>query len=246
MDAPRNIVVLTGAGISAESGLSTFRDPQGVWARYRLEDLATPMAFAKDPAQVHAFYNMRRRETQAAAPNAAHKALAALQKRLAARGGTLTLVTQNVDDLHERAGADRVLHMHGELLKVRCEGLEILNQGDEGCGAVMGWREDLSVSDVCPACGAAGFLRPHIVWFHEMPLGLETIGAALDTADLFVSIGTSGAVWPAAGFVQEARGRGVATLELNLEPSEGGAYFDDARYGPATEVVPAWADGLAR
>ena len=195
---PQNIFVLTGAGISAESGLGTFRDRdgQGIWAKFDPMKLATPEAFARDPDAVLAFYDLRRRNLLNASPNAAHHALARLEQALAARGGHLTLVTQNIDDLHERAGSRRVIHMHGELLKARCQ----------RCDGVRLWPEDLAPSDVCPDCGRAGGLRPHVVWFGEMPLCMDLIDRALRKADLFVAIGTSGAVYPAAGFVAEARG----------------------------------------
>ena len=226
------MVVLTGAGVSAESGLPTFRDQGGLWARFDPSELATPGAFARDPGRVQAFYNARRDAALAASPNAAHLALARLQAELAARGGGLTLVTQNVDDLHERAGSARVLHMHGELLKARCT----------GCDAVVGWRTDLGATDPCPACARTGTLRPHVVWFGEMPLHLAEIEDALAAADLFAAIGTSGAVYPAAGFVGMARAHGVRTCELNLEPSDTSNQFQERRYGLATAVVPAWVD----
>jgi NAD-dependent deacetylase len=233
-----NIFVLTGAGVSAESGLGTFRDRSGagLWARFDPMKLATPDAFARDPAAVHEFYNFRRRNLLAAAPNAAHDALARLGRELPRRGRRLTLVTQNIDDLHERAGATDVLHMHGELLKSRCG----------ACGDVRARRDDLSTQDSCPACGRTGTLRPHVVWFGETPFFLDAIAGALATADLFVSIGTSGAVYPAAGLVSQARRSGINTCELNLEPSDNAAAFDERRYGAASDVVPAWvADILA-
>ena len=226
--------VLTGAGISAESGLGTFRDAGGIWARFEPMKLATPEAFAFDPATVLGFYDMRRRNLLAAQPNAAHRALAELDAGLAARGGGLFLCTQNIDDLHERAGSPAVHHMHGELLKARCM----------GCGAVVSWRDDLPVAAACPGCGRAGGMRPDVVWFGEMPYGLDRIEAALAAADLFVAIGTSGAVYPAAGYVAEARALGIATVEVNLEPSDNAAAFDDARYGAATETVPALVAAL--
>lgn len=222
-----NIVILTGAGVSAESGLGTFRDAGGIWTRYPLEDVATPEGFARDPALTHAFYNERRRGARDAAPNAAHEALARLE---AARPGAL-IVTQNVDDLHERAGARRVAHMHGELLKQLCA----------ACGDRRPCPGDLSVTAACPACGAAA-LRPDVVWFGETPYHMERIWEALRAADLFVAIGTSGAVYPAAAFAQDAGRAGARTLELNLEPSENASDFDAARYGRATEIVPAWVD----
>jgi NAD-dependent deacetylase len=226
-----SIVILTGAGISRESGLATFRDPDGVWARVRVEDVATPAAFARDPARVHAFYNARRAQLAdpAVAPNPAHHALADLQRRWA---GPVLLVTQNVDDLHGRAGSE-ALHMHGELLKSRCG----------HCGAVRPWADDLSTATACPDCGRAGGMRPHVVWFGEMPLEMPRIEAALAACDLFVSIGTSGNVHPAAGFVAAVAGR-ARTLELNLEPSAGSALFDSARQGPASRLVPDFVTEL--
>jgi NAD-dependent deacetylase len=228
------LFVLTGAGVSAESGLGTFRDPDGIWARFDPMALATPGAFARDPARVHDFYNLRRRNLRAAAPNAAHHALARLDAALADRGGGLFLCTQNIDDLHEAAGSRAVHHMHGRLLAARCT----------ACGAVRDWHDDLATTTACPACQQAGGLRPDVVWFGEMPLGLDRIEAALAAADLFVAIGTSGAVYPAAGYVAEAADLGIPTVELNLAPSDNARAFDDARYGPASEVVPAFAASL--
>jgi NAD-dependent deacetylase len=227
------VFVLTGAGVSAESGLGTFRDKGGIWARFDPMQLATPEAFARDPDRVHAFYNLRRRNLMAAAPNAAHVALAQLAR---ASAHELFLCTQNIDDLHERAGSPQVHHMHGELLKARCL----------RCGAVHPWTRDLGTAEGCPGCGRAGGMRPDVVWFGEMPYGMEAIEAALARAERLVAIGTSGAVYPAAGFVAEARARGIPTLELNLEPSDNARDFDDARYGPATEVVPAFVEELLR
>ncbi len=227
----RNIVILTGAGVSAESGIDTFRSAGGLWEQHRVEDVATPEAFARDPDLVLRFYDMRRKRIQEARPNAAHHALAKLD---AEWKGRLLIVTQNVDDLHERAGAKRLLHMHGEHLNAWCL----------ACDARPEWRGTLSERPACPACGVTGQLRPDIVWFGEMPYRMEEIYAALNRADLFVSIGTSGAVYPAAGFVREAREQGVRTLELNLERSHGSHFFDEARYGAASEIVPAWVDEL--
>lgn len=224
------IFVLTGAGVSAESGVATFRDPDGIWARYAIEDVATPQAFARDPGLVHAFYNARRAALPNVAPNPAHRALAELETGLEARGGRMFLCTQNVDDLHERGGSRRVVHMHGELAKVRCE----------NCGDRRVRLEELSVRTPCPACATPGFLRPDVVWFGETPMHMEAIYEALLDADLFVSIGTSGAVYPAAGFVREARLAGIETMEINLEPSDNARVFDRADYGPAGERVPAW------
>jgi NAD-dependent deacetylase len=226
--AVRNIVILTGAGVSAESGIDTFRDGGGLWEQHRVEDVATPAAFARDPELVLRFYDMRRAAIQTKQPNAAHVALARLD---AEWGGGLLLVTQNVDDLHERAGARRVLHMHGEHLNAWCT----------ACDERSPWREPLIERPPCPACGETA-LRPDVVWFGEMPYRMDEIYAALREADLFVSIGTSGAVYPAAGFVRQARDLGARTLELNLEPSQGSSWFDEARHGSATQVVPAWAE----
>lgn len=226
------IVVLTGAGVSAESGVSTFRDPDGVWARHDWREVATPEGFAADPMRVHAFYNERRRALGAVRPNPAHAALARLEAGLAARGGDLLVVTQNVDDLHERAGSRRLLHMHGELLKARCS----------LCAKTRACREDLSVDSLCLACGAVGFMRPDVVWFGEMPMHLDAVADALAAADHFVSIGTSGSVYPAAGFVADARRAGVPCTEINLEPSDNAALFHDRRCGRAGDTVPAWVE----
>lgn len=228
------IVILTGAGISRESGLSTFRDAGGIWATVKVEEVATPVAFARDPARVHAFYNMRRRNllaNPAVAPNAAHLALAELER---AWPGKFLLVTQNVDNLHERAGSQRLVHMHGEHLRARCT----------SCARVHDWRDDLAVETLSPCCGRAGSLRPHVVWFGETPFELDRIFAALADCDLFVSIGTSGTVYPAAGFVAEARAAGAHAVELNLEPSHGANSFHETIHGPATEVVPAFVSRL--
>jgi NAD-dependent deacetylase len=228
------IVILTGAGISKESGLSTFRDADGIWATVRIEDVATPQAFARDPQRVHGFYNMRRRNlltNPVVVPNAAHLALAELERGWS---GDFLLVTQNVDNLHERAGSRKMIHMHGEHLRARCL----------ACEQVMDWRDELSTETVSPCCGAVGGLRPHVVWFGETPFELDRIFAALAQCDLFVSIGTSGTVYPAAGFVAEARAAGAHAVELNLEPSHGAPLFHESFHGPATEIVPAFAARL--
>ncbi len=249
-----NIVILTGAGISAESGLETFRAAEGLWASHRIEDVCTPQALARNPALVHAFYDARRAQLAAVEPNAAHHALARLD---AEWPGELLIVTQNVDDLHERAGAKRLLHMHGALRSALCA----------ACGARQSWDGPMSTQSVrversrdtgfstslettghfqapaCPGCGAPA-LRPDIVFFGEMPYRMERIDAAIERADLFVSIGTSGAVYPAAGFVQSARHYGAWALELNLEPSAGSSLFSESRMGPASELVPAWVAAL--
>lgn len=226
-----NVFVLTGAGVSAESGLGTFRDQGGIWTRYDLSEVATPQGFARDPAKVHAFYNARRENLASAAPNAAHHALAELEGAVEAGGGEFTLCAQNVDDLHEQAGSRRVVHMHGELGKTRCD----------DCGAVRADAGPLSLERACEGCGAIGRERPDVVWFGEIPMHMDALAAAVARADLFAAIGTSGSVYPAAGFVTEARAAGARTCELNLEPSDHACVFDERRYGPASEIVPAWA-----
>jgi len=231
MRETRNIVVLTGAGISAESGLATFRGPDGLWEGHRVEDVATPEAFARDPALVHVFYDARRARLGTVEPNAAHRALAQLD---AGWPGELLIVTQNVDDLHERAGAKRLLHMHGELLSAWCT----------ACDARLRWEGEMRHGPACPECGVSGQLRPDIVWFGEMPYQMDRIDRALMGCDLFVSIGTSGAVYPAAGFVETARYVGARTLEMNLEPSLASYLFDESRTGKAGELVPAWVDEM--
>ena len=227
----RNIVILTGAGISAESGLATFRGPDGLWEGHRVEDVATPEAFRRDPALVHAFYDARRARLGTVEPNEAHRALARLDSIWA---GKLLLVTQNVDDLHERAGSERLIHMHGELTKGWCL----------SCDQRFAWLGPMGEHARCPNCNCRGFVRPDIVWFGEMPYQMEEIDDALSSCDLFVSIGTSGAVYPAAGFVQTARYRGASTIEINLEPSLGSTLFDETRNGRAGDLVPKWVDEL--
>ncbi|HWQ09563.1 MAG TPA: Sir2 family NAD+-dependent deacetylase [Holophaga sp.] len=224
------IVVLTGAGISAESGLRTFRAADGLWEDHRVEDVATPEGFARDPALVQRFYNERRRQLGQVEPNAAHHALARLEREWP---GDFLLVTQNVDDLHDRAGSRNLIHMHGELLKARCL----------RCGQVAAWAEDIAPRSACPACGRTGSLRPHIVWFGEMPLELDRIGEALDRCAVFAAIGTSGNVYPAAGFVSMAA-PGAHTVELNLDASLVSTAFRECRQGRATELVPQWVDEL--
>lgn len=228
--AIRNLIILTGAGISAESGVPTFRGPDGLWEGHRVEDVATPEAFARDPLLVQRFYDARRDALASVEPNAAHLALARLD---AEWRGDLLIVTQNVDDLHERAGTRRLLHMHGELKRVLCT----------RCGAAPSWNQPLSSDPPCPRCGAAT-LRPDIVWFGEVPYHMDQIEAAIAACDLFVSIGTSGAVYPAAGFVSWARDAGARTLEINLDPSAGTPMFDEARHGRAGELVPRLVDAL--
>ena len=226
-----NIVILTGAGVSAESGLATFRGPDGLWEGHRVEDVATPEAFERDPALVHQFYDERRAKLAVVEPNAAHFALARLD---AEWPGELLLVTQNVDDLHERAGSKRLLHMHGELTSGWCL----------ACDERFKWEGPMGEGAECPNCDRQGHVRPDIVWFGEMPYEMDRIDAALQNCDLFISIGTSGAVYPAAGFVQTARYRGAKTVEINLEPSLGSYMFDETLTGRAGELLPPFVDQL--
>lgn len=225
------VVVLTGAGISVESGIRAFRAADGLWEEHRVEDVATPEGYQRDPQQVQNFYNARRHDVQQphVRPNAAHQALAELE---AALGENFLLVTQNIDNLHERAGSHRVIHMHGELLKVRCP----------ISGEVQPWTRDVTPDDRCTCCEVPMMLRPHIVWFGEMPLEMDKINQALQEADYFISIGTSGHVYPAAGFVQEAALQGAHTVELNLDPGKTDSFFAEKIYGPASDVVPAYVD----
>ena len=227
----KKIVILTGAGVSAESGLATFRAADGLWEDHRIEDVATPDAYRRDPALVHRFYDARRARLSEVEPNAAHFALATLD---AAWQGDLLLVTQNVDDLHERAGSKRLLHMHGELTSGWCL----------ACNNRFPWAGEMNSSSQCPTCGTPGMVRPDIVWFGEMPYEMDRIEAALQDCDLFVSIGTSGAVYPAAGFVQTARYCGAHCIEINLEPSQGSVFFHESRIGKAGDLVPAWVAEL--
>jgi len=225
--AIESIVVLTGAGISAESGIRTFRAEDGLWEDHKVEDVATPEAFLRDPELVHRFYNERRQQllSEPVKPNPAHAALAQLEQQFP---GEFMLVTQNIDNLHERAGSQNLLHMHGELLKMRCN-----DSGD-----VFDIANNTAPQDLCACCATAGTLRPDIVWFGEMPMFMEEIYTALERCDLFISIGTSGHVYPAAGFVEVANRAQALTVELNLEPSRVESAFDHAIYGPASEVVP--------
>ena len=233
MTRRNSIVILTGAGISAESGLKTFRASDGLWEEHRVEDVATPEGFARDPVLVHRFYNERRRQLldPNTRPNPAHYALAELEQRLA---GDLLLVTQNIDDLHERAGSNNLIHMHGELLQARCVRTQ----------QRFAVRGDLGVETRCRCCGQPGNLRPDVVWFGEIPRQMERIYQALDRCDLFISIGTAGAVYPAAGFVEAAARAGAHTVELNLEPSRRQSAFAEQRYGLASELVPAYVAEL--
>ncbi len=229
------VVVLTGAGISAESGIRTFRGSDGLWEGHRIEDVATPEGFMHDPALVYKFYNHRRRHLADASvqPNAAHLALSALEAEM---GDDFLLVTQNIDDLHQRAGSKRVLPMHGELRRARCQ----------LCSAVNVWLDDFTQEDSCPECNRAGGLRPHVVWFGEMPLFMEEIQTALLQADVFAAIGTSGNVYPAAGFGALAARAGAVTYEINLEPSKVVSDFDHVITGPATQTVPEWVASILK
>lgn len=230
----KNIVILTGAGVSAESGLSTFRDNDGLWETHRVEEVATPKAYARDPELVQRFYNLRRQALKTVKPNPAHVALAKLEQ---CHNGSVTIITQNVDNLHEQAGSEHILHMHGELNKIRCA----------RCSEVFLWHDDLFQDTPCPTCNSSHSLRPHIVWFGEMPFFMGEIDDILSQADLFISIGTSGNVYPAAGFVAQARMLGRAkTVELNLEPSEGSHYFDEAHHAPAGEIVPQYVERILK
>ncbi|MGQ3488383.1 NAD-dependent deacylase [Roseovarius pacificus] len=224
------IVILTGAGISAESGLGTFRDEGGLWAQHAIEDVATPEGFARDPALVHRFYNTRRAQAAEAVPNPAHAALARLEAR---HPGEVWIVTQNVDGLHEKAGNSNVLHMHGALDGALCA----------ACGHRWPAPLVMALGDSCPAC-AAPAARPDIVWFGEVPYHMERIWQLLDEADLFVAIGTSGQVYPAAAFGQHAGRAGAHTVELNMEASVNARDFAEARHGPASVVVPEWVEGI--
>ena len=229
-----HIVVLTGAGISAESGIATFRDADDIWAKVDIADVATPEAFARDPARVLDFYNTRRRLAADAKPNAAHEALARLERE---HKGSVWVVTQNIDALHELAGTRNLIHMHGQHNQVLCN----------HCRTRRPWghnRPDLAIDTACPSCRRTGGLRPDIVWFGETPYEMDRIGALVELCDLFVSIGTSGNVYPAAGFVRYAHRAGAHTVELNLEPSEGATQFQEAIHGPATQVVPAFVNRL--
>ena len=230
---PRSIVVLTGAGISAESGIETFRAAEGLWANHRVDDVATPEGFARNPQLVYEFYNQRRRQllTPEISPNAAHSALAKFEHEF---DGEFLLVTQNVDNLHERAGSQNLIHMHGELLKTRCLNSKL----------VFDVSEDFDYDTHCRCCRSAGNLRPHVVWFGEMPLQMNRINSALENCDMFVAIGTSGNVYPASGFYQTAKIRKASTVELNLERT--GSSFDRHVRGPATECVPQFFESLLR
>ncbi len=234
MNEKLHIVVLTGAGVSAESGIATFRDAQGLWSKYDVAEVSTPEGFARNPDLVHEFYNIRRAGVLEALPNPAHGALSNLEEALKHDGHQFTLITQNVDDLHLRAGSVNVLSMHGEILKVHCT----------LCGHASIHKDDLFAYTPCKSCQTEGGLRPDIVWFGEMPRYLDQIDDAMNTADLFVSIGTSGSVYPAAGLVSQARENDIETLELNLEPSDNAHLFSQGRYGQAGNIVPAWCSEI--
>lgn len=228
-----SIVILTGAGISAESGIATFRDSGGLWEGHSVEAVATPQGFAADPDLVQSFYDERRRVVAGAEPNPAHVALARLEKALE---GEVVVITQNVDDLHERAGSRRVLHMHGELLSALCT----------ECGARSRWHDDLLPGPPCPACGVRA-LRPDIVWFGEVPYHMDEIQRALTACSVFAAVGTSGEVYPAAGFVAMAAAHGARTVEINLAASRVASVFDEVRAGRASELVPQWvAEAIGR
>lgn len=229
--AGKSIVILTGAGISAESGLPTFRDKDGLWEGHRFEEVASPEAFRQHPELVQRFYNLRRAALCNVEPNAAHRAIAKLQQT---HPGMVTLVTQNVDDLHERAGSPEVIHMHGELRRVRCT----------ACPADFRWEDDLLTNTPCPGCGRIGCLRPDVVWFGEMPYHMERIAAALAGAEGFVAIGTSGHVYPAAGFVLEACRHGAETVEINARDTQVSQNFHHQYTGPASIEVPRWVESV--
>ncbi|WP_251133957.1 NAD-dependent deacylase [Rhodomicrobium sp. Az07] len=231
MSRYNSIVILTGAGLSAESGLHTFRDKDGIWARYDYREVATPEGYKRNPKLVLEFYNERRRQNADVQPNAAHLALARLE---ADYPGEVLIVTQNIDPLHEMAGAKKLIHMHGEIMKALCA----------ACASCHAIDHDITLANVCPSCGRTGVLRPDVVWFGELPYQMERIYRAILGCDLFMSIGTSGTVYPAAGFVEEALRVGAHTVELNLEPSHGISRFIDAIHGPATEVVPSYVERL--
>ncbi|EUK18013.1 NAD-dependent deacylase [Commensalibacter papalotli (ex Servin-Garciduenas et al. 2014)] len=233
----KKIVILTGAGVSKESGLDTFRDANGIWAKYSMEEVCTPEGFKRNPQKLHEFYNKLRNDLPNVQPNAAHIALAELEKAIEQKkiDAELIIITQNIDDLHERAGSKKLYHMHGELYKLWCR----------GCDAKIKWQHDCFIDTPCPHCGQQK-LRPDIVWFGEMPYDMDKIQSALLSCDLFVSIGTSGVVYPAAGFVQMASSGHAKTVELNLEPSAGTTCFNESKLGPATQLVPQFVEQVLK
>ena len=236
MNYKRNIVILTGAGVSKESGLATFRDADGTWNQYRVEDVATPEAFARNPALVHEFYNRRRQELKNVEPNDAHKALCKLELhwRSLKNAGRVLLITQNVDNLHEKAGSRNLLHLHGELLKTRCVKCQ---------NVYVSW-DDLSVETPCPRCKQTNCLRPNIVWFNEVPRRLSRVYQALRQCSYYIAIGTSGAVYPASQFIRDARKARAQTIELNLTRTDVSHNFHETRLGPASEIVPRYVEEL--
>ncbi len=225
------IAILTGAGISQESGIETFRSSNGLWEKERVEDVATPRGFLRNPDKVFAFYNARRKQLLSGniLPNLAHTSLAKLEAESAE---PVVVITQNIDNLHELAGTKKLFHMHGEILKARCN----------RCNRITAWHEDLDKTSICPECKESGHMRPHIVWFEEMPLYMNEIEEVLGSCRIFASIGTSGNVYPAAGFAGIAKASGAHTVELNLEPSKAACIFNEGRYGKATEIVPLWVN----
>jgi len=234
----KRILILTGAGISAESGIATFRDKDGIWSKVDVHDVATPEGFARNPQRVLDFYNTRRKQSAAAKPNAAHLALAKLEvEHTAKKGSHVVVVTQNVDILHEAAGTKNLIHMHGHADQALCNHCQARHPWGRG-------QPDLAVALACNACGKAGGLRPDVVWFGEMPYHMDRITEELAGADLFLSIGTSGNVYPASGFVAEARRSGAHTVELNLVPSEGASLFHEAHHGAASKVVPMYVERI--
>jgi len=223
-DRTTRLTVMTGAGISAESGVSTFRDKDGLWSKYRIDEVATPEAFDADPRTVWDFYNLRRTQLPAVEPNAAHVALAKLEAAMPPEN--FTLITQNVDDLHRRAGSRNVIQMHGELAKVRCT----------GCGTITETLDDLGPLPLCDACGA--MLRPHIVWFGEVPMHMEEIDEAIRRCNMFLVVGTSGVIYPAAGMLARAKAKGALTVGVNLDAPDNVAYLDHFLQGKAGEILP--------
>ena len=233
MSTYKNIVILTGAGISAESGLATFRASNGLWNNHKVEDVATIEAFERNPAYVHEFYNELKKELVKAKPNKAHLAITRLQKEYDAN---ISVVTQNVDTLHEKAGNQNIYHIHGQINQAVC-----LN-----CGKILETFGDVDTETVCPHCHIAGMMKPNIVFFGENLLCMDKVDRLLSECDLFLSIGTSGVVFPAASFVQIAKYNNAKTYEFNLEPTSNNYYFDHHVYGPAGTTLPAFVDEMIR